>query len=151
MKFRFLFILLFFIIQFHLVSADIYKITIMGTFSGETISLPNGGNFNVFKGNAAFSDSDGNYGDATGRGIRETNKDKKLTNVYAILIFESEDGSKMMARPKRVQSRIDAGAGKFEILSANGKFKKYQGYNCNYAISTTKNGSFIQECICKKD
>ena len=121
----------------------------MGTFEGETIKLPNGGNFNIFKGNAAFSDSDGNYGDAIGRGIRETDINNQITNIYAVLIFESSNGSKMMVRPARTESDINAGAGSFKILFATGAFKKYIGFDCKYAITTTKNGSFIQENICK--
>ena len=56
-----------------MVGNDTYKIKIMGRFDGETVKLPNQGKFNMFKANAAFSDSDGNYGDAVGRGV-ETEK-----------------------------------------------------------------------------
>ena len=146
---RFYIVLIIFIISFNLNSSETYKVKIMGTFEGETIKLPNGGNFNIFKGNAAFSDSDGNYGDAIGRGIRETDINNQITNIYAVLIFESSNGSKMMVRPARTESDINAGAGSFKILFATGAFKKYIGFNCKYAITTTKNGSFIQENICK--
>ena len=147
---RFYIVLIIFIISFNLNSSETYKIKVMGTFEGETIKLPNGGNFNIFKGNAAFSDSDGNYGDAIGRGIRETDINNQITNIYAVLIFESSNGSKMMVRPARTESDINAGAGSFKILFATGAFKKYIGFNCKYAITTTKNGSFIQENICKQ-
>jgi len=146
---RFYIVLIILIISFNLNSSETYKIKIMGTFEGETIKLPNGGNFNIFKGNAAFSDSDGNYGDAIGRGIRETDINNQITNIYAVLIFESSNGSKMMVRPARTESDINDGAGSFKILFATGAFKKYIGFNCKYAITTTKNGSFIQENICK--
>ena len=146
---RFYIVLIILIMSFNLNSSETYKIKIMGTFEGETIKLPNGGNFNIFKGNAAFSDSDGNYGDAIGRGIRETDINNQITNIYAVLIFESSNGSKMMVRPARTESDINAGAGSFKILFATGAFKKYIGFNCKYAITTTKNGSFIQENICK--
>ena len=146
---RFYIVLIIFIISFNLNSSETYKIKVMGTFEGETIKLPNGGNFNIFKGNAAFSDSDGNYGDAIGRGIRETDINNQITNIYAVLIFESSNGSKMMVRPARTESDINAGTGSFKILFATGAFKQYIGFNCKYAITTTKNGSFIQENICK--
>ena len=146
---KFYIVLIILIISFNLNSSETYKIKIMGTFEGETIKLPNGGNFNIFKGNAAFSDSDGNYGDAIGRGIRETDINNQITNIYAVLIFESSNGSKMMVRPARTESDINAGTGSFKILFATGAFKKYIGFNCKYAITTTKNGSFIQENICK--
>ena len=147
---RFYIVLIIFIISFNLNSSETYKIKVMGTFEGETIKLPNGGNFNIFKGNAAFSDSDGNYGDAIGRGIRETDINNQITNIYAVLILESSNGSKMMVRPARTESDINAGTGSFKILFATGAFKQYIGFNCKYAITTTKNGSFIQENICKQ-
>ena len=62
--------LIIFLIPLNLVGNDTYKIKIMGRFDGETVKLPNQGKFNLFKANAAFSDSDGNYGDAIGRGVR---------------------------------------------------------------------------------
>ncbi len=142
-------VLIIFFLSLNLTSSEIYKIKIMGIIDGETIKLPNGGNFNIFKGNGAFSDSNGNYGDVIGRGIRETDINNKMTNIYAVLIFESSNGSKMMGRPARTDSDINAGTGSFKILFATGVFKKYIGFNCKYGISTTKNGSFIQENICK--
>ena len=104
----------------------------------------------MFKGNAAFSDTDGNYGDAIGRGVRETDKNNKVINIYAVLLFETPDGSNMMVRPQRNDSDIKAGTGSYNILYATGVFKKYLGFNCKYGITTTKSGSFIQENICKK-
>ena len=141
--------LIIFLIPLNLVGNDTYKIKIMGRFDGETVKLPNQGKFNMFKANAAFSDSDGNYGDAVGRGVRETDKNNKIINIYAVLIFETPDGSSMMARPNRTESDIKAGTGSYKILFANGVFKKYLGYNCKYGITTTKSGAFIQENICK--
>ena len=146
---NFFIISLFFLISSNLISSEVYKIKIMGTLEGETIKLPDGGNFNIFEGNGAFSDSEGNFGDILGRGIRETDNKNKMINVYAVLIFEGSDGSKMMGRPIRTASDINAGTGSFKILFASGVFVEYLGFNCKYAISTTKNGSFIQEIICK--
>ena len=147
---KYLFIIILFILPINLFSNEIYKIKIMGRFDGETINLPNKGNFNLFKANAAFSDSDGNYGDAIGRGVRETDKNNKMVNIYAVLIYETPDGSSMLARPNRTDSDIKAGTGTYTILYADGVFKKYIGFKCKYGITTTKSGSFIQENICKK-
>ena len=146
---KYIYILFFFLNSFILYGNEIYKIKIMGSFNGETVKLPNEGKFNMFTANAAFSDNDGNFGDAIGRGVRETDKNNKIINIYAVLTFESSDGSKMMGRPIRTESNISSGTGSFTILNASGVFKKYLGYGCKYAISTTKNGSFIQEIICK--
>ena len=146
---RFIIIFCLFSIFSNLMSNEAYKIKIMGKFDGETVKLPNQGKFNMFKANAAFSDSDGNYGDAVGRGVRETDKNNKIININAVLIFETPDGSSMMARPNRTESDIKAGTGSYKILFANGVFKKYLGYNCKYGITTTKSGAFIQENICK--
>ena len=123
--------LIIFLIPLNLVGNDTYKIKIMGRFDGETVKLPNQGKFNLFKANAAFSDSDGNYGDAIGRGVRETDKNNKIINIYAVLIFETPDGSSMMARPNRTESDIKAGTGSYKILFANGVFKKYLGIIVN--------------------
>ena len=70
--------LIIFLIPLNLVGNDTYKIKIMGRFDGETVKLPNQGKFNLFKANAAFSDSDGNYGDAVGRGVKKLIKIIKL-------------------------------------------------------------------------
>ena len=147
-------IIFFFLVVFlsnKLLSNDTYKITIMGKIDGETLQLPNEGKFNTFKANAAFSDSDGNFGDAIGRGVRETDKNNKMINLYVVLVFKSSDGSTMLTRPIRTESDIQAGAGSFVILHATGVFKKYLQYKCKYAISTSDTGAFIQENICKKN
>ena len=146
-------IILFFLVVFlshKLFSNDLYKITIMGKFAGETLLLPNEGKFNAFKADAAFSDSDGNFGDAIGRGVRETDKNNKIINAYMVLVFKSSEGSTMLARPTRTESDIQAGTGSFVILHATGVFEKYLQYKCKYAISTSNTGAFIQENICKK-
>ena len=147
-KFILIFIMLNFTIK--LQGIEVYKIKIMGKFDGETVKLPNEGRFNMFQANAAFSDTDGNYGDAIGRGVRETDKNNKVIDIYAVLIFETYDGSSMLARPQRRESDIKAGTGSYTILYATGVFKKYLGYKCKYAVTTTKNGAFIQENICKR-
>ena len=57
-------IIFFFLIVFFsnkLLSNDTYEITIMGKFDGETLQLPDECKFNVFKADATFSDTDGNF------------------------------------------------------------------------------------------
>ena len=146
--FTFLSFILFF--PFNLLSNEVYKIKIMGKFEGQTVTLPNDGKFNMFTANAAFTDSDGNYGDSIGRGVRETDKNNKIINLYVIITFETPDGSTMMVRPIRTESDIKAGAGSYKIFFATGVFKKYLGYSCKYGITTTKSGAFIQENLCKQ-
>ena len=147
-------IIFFFLVVFlsnKLLCNDTYKITIMGKIDGETLQLPNEGKFNTFKANAAFSDSDGNFGDAIGRGVRETDRNNTMINLYVVLVFKSSEDSSMLTRPIRTESDIQAGAGSFVILHATGVFKKYLQYKCKYAISTSDTGAFIQENICKKN
>ncbi|MDA9708801.1 hypothetical protein N9V56_05075 [Alphaproteobacteria bacterium] len=146
---KIIFFLLIVFFSYKLLSNDTYKITIMGKFDGETLQLPNEGKFNVFKADAAFSDTDGNFGDAIGRGVRETDKNNTIINLYVVLIFKSSDGSTMLTRPTRTESDIQAGTGSFVILHATGVFEKYLQYKCKYAISTSNTGAFIQENICK--
>ena len=148
---KIIFFFLIILLSNKLISNDTYKITIMGKFAGETLLLPNQGKFNSFKADAAFSDSDGNFGDAIGRGVRETDKNNKIINAYMVLVFKSSEGSTMLAKPIRTESDIQAGAGSFVILNATGVFKEYLQYKCKYAISTSDTGAFIQENICKKN
>ena len=148
---KIIFFFLIILFSHKLLSNDSYRITIMGKFAGETLQLPNEGKFNAFKADAAFSDSDGNFGDAIGRGVRETDKNNKIINAYMVLVFKSSEGSTMLARPKRTESDIQAGTGSFVILNATGVFKEYLQYKCKYAISTSDTGAFIQENICKKN
>lgn len=138
-----------FFLSLKLTAQDVYKIRIMGKFEGETSLLPNEGKFNMFTAKAAFTDSDGNYGDSIGRGVRETDKNNKIVNLYVIITFETPDGSSMMVRPIRTESDIQAGTGSYDITFATGVFKKYIGLSCKYGITTTKGGAFIQENICK--
>ena len=147
---KFIFIFLFTLVSQNIFSNTIYKITIMGKINSETLYLPNEGKFNSFKVDAAFSDSDGNFGDAIGRGVIETNNNNKITNLYAVLIFKTTDGSTMFTRPVRTESDIKAGTGSFDILYATGAFKKYLNFNCKYAISRTSSNAFIQKNACKK-
>ena len=147
---KIIFFLLIILLSHKSLSTDSYKITIMGKFDGETLQLPNEGKFNVFKADAAFSDSDGNFGDAIGRGVRETDRNNTIINLYVVLVFKSSDGSTMLTRPTRTESDIQAGTGSFVILHATGVFEKYLQYKCKYAISTSNTGAFIQENICKK-
>ena len=148
---KIIFFFLIILFSHKLLSNDSYRITIMGKFAGETLQLPNEGKFNAFKADAAFSDSDGNFGDAIGRGVRETDRYNKIINSYMVLVFKSSEGSKMLARPTRSESDIQAGAGSFVILHATGVFKEYLQYKCKYAISTSDTGAFIQENVCKKN
>ena len=146
---KLIFISLILLVSIKSFSKDIYKIKIMGKFEGETVKLPNDGKFNMFTAKAAFTDSDGNYGDSIGRGVREIDKNNKIVNLYVIITFETSDGSSMMVRPIRTESDIKVGTGSYKIAFATGVFKKYIGMTCKYGITTTKGGAFIQENICK--
>ena len=120
---RFIIIFCLFSIYSNLMSNEAYKIKIMGKFDGETVKLPNEGTFNMFTANAAFSDSDGNFGDAIGRGVRETDKNNKIINLYSL---RYPDGSK---NDKTSENRSDIKAEQFfDILHATGVFSKYLGY-----------------------
>ncbi len=147
---KFIFFFAFVFISQNLFSNNIYKITIMGKINSETLQLPDKGKFNSFKADAAFSDSDGNFGDAIGRGVIETDNNNKIINLYVVLVFKTSNGSTMLTRPKRTESDIKAGTGSFDILNASGVFNKYLNYSCKYAISRTNSNAFIQENVCKK-
>ena len=52
----------------------------------------------------ADAQEDGNFGDAIGRGVRETDKNNTIINLYVVLVFKSSEGSTMLTRPIRTES-----------------------------------------------
>ena len=63
----------------------------MGKEKNTTVILPDGSSYNTFYSEGAFTDSYGNYGDMTGRGVRETDRNGNLKSVSALLIFETKN------------------------------------------------------------
>ena len=120
----------------------------MGKEKNTTVILPDGSSFNTFYSEGAFTDSYGNYGDITGRGVRETDSNQNIKSVSALLIFETKNNGKFFAKANRIDSKIEAGAGYFDILFGNGKFKNLKGKRCNYGLTITQK-SFIMEGLCK--
>ena len=143
----FIFLIIFFVnISF---AEDFYRFRTMGQLNNQTINLPDKSIFNMFKAEGAFTDSDGNYGDLSARGVRETDSEGKLIKINVLLIFEAIDGSKLYAKPNRINSELGSGAGYFDILFASGKFQKLLGLQCNYGTTITEKEAFIMEGICK--
>ena len=133
-----------------LYASQIYKFRIMGnSMQNETIELPDKSIFNFFEGKGAFADSDGNIGDFSSRGVRQTNSKGILTKLTALMIFETNDGSKMWCYPTREKSELQVGAGYFDIFVASGKLKKLAEKRCQYGLTVTKNKSFVMEGFCK--
>ena len=131
-------------------ASQIYKFRIMGnSIQNESIELPDKSVFNFFEGKAAFTDSDGNIGDFSSRGVRQTNSKGILTKLTALMVFETNDGSKMWCYPTREKSELQVGAGYFDIFYASGKFKKLVKKRCQYGLTVTKNKSFVMEGFCK--
>ena len=143
-----LYILIFLALFLKLKADDVYRFTTMGKEKNTTVLLPDGSNFNTFYSEGAFTDSDGNYGDITGRGVRETDSKGDIKSVRALLIFETKNNGKFFAKANRIDSKIDAGAGYFDVLFGSGSFKNLKGKRCNYGLTITRK-SFIMEGLCK--
>ena len=101
----------------------------MGKEKNTTVVLPDGSNYNTFYSEGAFTDSDGNYGDITGRGVRETDSKGNIKNLSVLLVFETKNNRKFYAKANRIESQIEAGAGFFDVLFGNGNFEKLIGKN----------------------
>ena len=127
---------------------EIYKFKTMGKEKNTSVILPDGSSFNTFFSEGAFTDSDGNYGDITGRGVRETDNNGNIKNLSALLVFETKNNGKYFAKANRIDSKIEAGAGYFDILFGSGRFKNLKGKRCNYGLTITQK-SFIMEGLCK--
>ena len=101
---------------------ELYRFKTMGKEKNTTVILPDKSNFNTFYSEGAFTDSFGNYGDMTGRGVRETDSNGNLKSVSALLIFETKKNGKFFAKANRIASKIEAGAGYFDVLFGSGSF-----------------------------
>ena len=91
-------ILLIFLVKLH--AEDVYRFKTMGKEKNTTVILPDGSSFNTFYSEGAFTDSYGNYGDITGRGVRETDINQNIKSVSALLIFETKNNGKFFAKAK---------------------------------------------------
>tara|TARA_A100001015_G_scaffold89284_1_gene99320 strand:- start:423 stop:866 length:444 start_codon:yes stop_codon:yes gene_type:complete len=127
---------------------EIYKFKTMGKEKNTSVILPDGSSFNTFFSEGAFTDSDGNYGDITGRGVRETDNNGNIKNLSALLVFETKNNGKYFAKANRIDSKIEAGAGYFDVLFGSGSFKKLKGKRCKYGLTITQK-SFVMEGHCK--
>ena len=127
---------------------DIYVLNSHYKTSQTKFNLSDGSNYNTFYSEGAFTDSDGNYGDITGRGVRETDSKGNIKNLSALLVFETKNNGKFYAKANRIESQIEAGAGFFDILFGNGNFEKLTGKRCRYGVTLTEK-AFVMEGMCK--
>ena len=127
---------------------EVYRFKTMGKEKNTTVILPDGSSYNTFYSEGAFTDSYGNYGDMTGRGVRETDRNGNLKSVSALLIFETKNNGKFFAKANRIDSKIEAGAGYFVVLFGSDSFKKLKEKRCNYGLTITQK-SFVMEGLCK--
>ena len=139
-------ILLIFLVK--LQAEDVYRFKTMGKEKNTIVTLPDASNYNTFYSEGAFTDSYGNYGDMTARGVRETDRYQNIKSVSALLIFETKNNGKFYAKANRTDSKIEAGAGYFDVLFGDGSFKSLKGKRCNYGLTITQK-SFIMEGLCK--
>ena len=131
-------------------ASENYKFRIMGnSINNDITELPDNSIFNIFEGKGAFTDNDGNIGDFSSKGVRQTNDKGILKKLIAIMIFETADGSKVWGTPTRVESDLDIGAGFFDVFYATGSLKKLSNKRCQYGLTPTKNDSFVMEGFCK--
>ena len=148
MKYLLLFTSILLVLLVKLQAEEIYRFKTMGKEKNTTVILPDGSNYNTFYSEGAFTDSDGNYGDITGRGVRETDNNGNIKELSALLVFETKNNGKFYAKANRTESQIAAGAGFFDVLFGSGRFKKLKGKRCKYGLTLTEK-AFVMEGLCK--
>ena len=127
-----------------------YKFRIMGnSINNDITELPDKSIFNIFEAKGAFTDNDGNIGDFSSKGVRQTNHKGVLKKMIAIVVFETTDGSKVWGTPYRAESDLDIGAGFYDVFYASGSLKKLSNKRCQSGLTPTKNQSFVMEGFCK--
>ena len=127
MRYLLLFTSIFLILLVKLKAEEVYRFKTMGKEKNTIVKLPDGSSYNTFYSEGAFTDSDGNYGDMNGRGVRETDSNENIKSVSALLIFEKKNNGKFFAKANRIDSKIEAGAGYFDVIFGSGSFKKLKG------------------------
>tara|TARA_B100000902_G_C26457816_1_gene503992 strand:+ start:35 stop:508 length:474 start_codon:yes stop_codon:yes gene_type:complete len=132
------FIIIFFLIN-NISYSNSFSLDFRGYIEQEKMILGKKGELINFKTKGTWSDSLGNYGRGRcqGSGLLE-NKNKIITDILYFCEFEDQEYQKFWTRGSRTGSQQQAGIGTNTYIDAEGKYKKYIGVECIYAISYIK-------------
>ena len=107
----------------------------------ENFTYSNESTYSIYKGEGSWTNNLGDYGHIKCMGPIEKNSNYfKLNHVCEYI---NQNNEKMWHRVNREGNQDeDAGVGKSNIFDATGKYKKYIGSECPYAIKYLDNKNF---------
>ena len=107
----------------------------------EKFTYSNKSTYSIYKGEGSWTNNLGDYGHIKCMGPIE--KDSNYFRLNHICEYINQNNEKMWHRVNREGNQdADAGVGKSVIFDATGKYKKYVGSECPYAIKYLDNKNF---------
>ena len=107
----------------------------------EKFTYSNKSTYSIYKGEGSWTNNLGDYGHIKCMGPIE--KDSNYFKLNHICEYINQNNEKMWHRVNREGNQdADAGVGKSIIIDATGKYKKYVGSECPYAIKYLDNKNF---------
>ena len=99
-----------------------------------------------YKNKTTWKDSLGNYGLSNCLGLIVTNANKEIIDYKMYCKYLDQDNDEYTHKYIR-ETAISRGVGKSSIISGTGKWKKYIGVKCTYAIDYLKTALFtVEKC-----
>ena len=137
---RFIFLILIFAFSFSLNAKDMI-IQTTTSYVLEKFTYSNESTYSIYKGEGSWTNNLGDYGHIKCMGPIE--KDSNYFKLNHICEYINQNNEKMWHRVNREGNQdADAGVGKSIIFDATGKYKKYVGSECPYAIKYLDNKNF---------
>ena len=137
---RFIFLILIFVFSFSL-NAKEMVIQTTTSYVLEKFTYSNESTYSIYKGEGSWINNLGDYGHIKCMGPIE--KDSNYFKLDHICEYINQNDEKMWHRVNREGNQdADAGVGKSIIFDATGKYKKYIGSECPYAIKYLDNKNF---------
>ncbi len=136
----FFFSLLCFVFSLSLLAKEMI-IQTSATYKLETFIYSDNSTYSIYKGEGSWTNNLGDYGHI--RCLGPIEKKSNFFKLNHVCEYINQDNEKMWHRVNREGNQdADAGAGKSIILDATGKFKKFLGSQCLYAIKYLDNKNF---------
>ena len=137
---RFIFLILSLIFSFSL-NAKEMVIQTTASYKLETFTYSNNSTYSIYKGEGSWTNNLGDYGHIRCMGPIEKKSD--FFKLDHICEYINQNNEKMWHRVNREGNQdADAGVGKSIIFDATGKYQKYIGSECAYAIKYLDNKNF---------
>ena len=137
---RYIFLILIFVFSFSL-NAKEMVIQTTTSYVLEKFTYSNESTYSIYKGEGSWTNNLGDYGHIKCMGPIE--KDTNYFKLNHICEYINQNDEKMWHRVNREGNQdADAGVGKSIIFDATGKYKKYIGSECPYAIKYLDNKNF---------